>query len=215
MRAKIILFLISIIALNYSCLSTKVITKKSNGKIIEKYHVLRSKKEVKHGEYYSYFVISKGNVVSTYLKEKGYYKNGKKDSLWVEYYRPTRTVNHRIKSKGKYCNGEKVGIWLTYKREVIEKYDFDKKKRLKPEIIVSLNYPETAKENGIQGSVFVCYKVKSDCSNYDIKILRSLSTECDEEVLRVINRLSELNKKYGVECKEEEVVREFKFRIAG
>ena len=96
MKIKTILFLI--ITLIFSCQSTKLVTKKSNGHVIEKYHVLRSKKNIKHGEYYSYYVISEGNSVSTYLKEKGYYKNGKKDSLWIEYNRPTKKESYSIKS---------------------------------------------------------------------------------------------------------------------
>jgi len=209
---SIVLLLLTFII---SCQTTQYVEKKSNGQVIEKYQVLRSNKNIKDGEFSSYYISYEGGTISTSYKEKGFYKNGKKDSLWLEYYRPTRTKSNRIKSEGNYDEGKKVGIWITYKSEVIEKYDYDKNERLPIEVMVSINYPKIAMENGIQGSVFISYKVRSDCSVYDIKILRSLSPECDAEVIRVVKRLAELNKKYKVECSADDIVKEFTFKIAG
>ena len=175
---------------------------------------MRSDRKVKHGEYLSYYIVNDGNSVSTYIKEKAYYKYGKKDSLWVEYYRPIKSQINRIKTKGSYNNGEKVGVWLKYKKEIIEKYDYDNSIELSPEVLVELNYPDKARESGVEGLVFISYKVNSDCSVYDIRIVRSLSDECDKEVRRVIEKQSELKMKYGIKCRESEIVRKFRFRIA-
>ena len=43
------------------------------------------------------------------LKEKSYYKNGKKEGTWVEYY-----DNGQLNYKGDYTNGEPEGTWIYY-----------------------------------------------------------------------------------------------------
>ncbi len=50
----------------------------------------------------------------------------------------------------------------------------------------NLNYPEMAKEAGIQGKVYVSFIVWKDGSVSDIKIIRGIGGGCDEEVLRVL-----------------------------
>jgi len=51
----------------------------------------------------------------------------------------------------------------------------------------NIKYPPEARENGIQGRVYVTFVVDSTGNITDAKILRSLSKECDEEVLRIVN----------------------------
>ena len=64
------------------------------------YTVLKKDKSVKHGGYKSIYVS--GNP-----RQEGYYKFGKKDSLWV-YFNPFKPL---ISSRGYYENDKKVGIW--------------------------------------------------------------------------------------------------------
>ncbi|NVN96263.1 MAG: energy transducer TonB [Bacteroidetes bacterium] len=51
----------------------------------------------------------------------------------------------------------------------------------------NLHYPRIDKKNGIEGTVTVGFVVEKDGSITNVKILRSnLSTDCDEEAMRVI-----------------------------
>jgi len=50
----------------------------------------------------------------------------------------------------------------------------------------NLVYPEKAKEAGIQGTVFASFVVRSTGEITDVKILRGLSPEIDQEVIRVL-----------------------------
>ncbi len=50
----------------------------------------------------------------------------------------------------------------------------------------NLRYPETARENNIEGRVFVQFMVKADGSVDEAKILRGVDPDLDEEALRVV-----------------------------
>ena len=50
----------------------------------------------------------------------------------------------------------------------------------------NLRYPETAKENNIEGRVFVQFVVKADGSVDDARIVRGVDPDLDEEALRVV-----------------------------
>jgi TonB family protein len=50
----------------------------------------------------------------------------------------------------------------------------------------NLRYPAAAKENNIEGKVFVTFVVEKDGSLTDIRILKSLSPETDAEAIRLM-----------------------------
>ena len=50
----------------------------------------------------------------------------------------------------------------------------------------NLRYPKTAKDVGIQGKVVLSFSVDSEGSLSDVKVLRGIGAECDEEVIRVL-----------------------------
>jgi TonB family protein len=54
------------------------------------------------------------------------------------------------------------------------------------ELNKSLRYPEGAKENGIDGRVFVQFIVKSDGSLDEVKAVKGIGYGCDEEAVRLI-----------------------------
>ena len=63
-----------------------------------------------------------GQVVVRYegrILEKGPYKNGKREGLWVNYHN-----NGQLSGKGDYMNGKREGPWVSYKSDgtVNEKY---------------------------------------------------------------------------------------------
>ena len=52
-----------------------------------------------------------------------------------------------------------------------------------------LNYPESAREGGVQGRVIVQFVVGPDGSISDVKVLRGIGSGCDEEAKRVISSM--------------------------
>jgi protein TonB len=50
----------------------------------------------------------------------------------------------------------------------------------------SIHYPAVARENNLQGKVFLTFVVEKDGSLTDIKVLRGIGSGCDEEAVRVI-----------------------------
>lgn len=52
----------------------------------------------------------------------------------------------------------------------------------------NIEYPEIAKENGIQGRVTVQFTIDKDGSVKDVKVLRSVDSSLDKEAVRVIQK---------------------------
>lgn len=55
----------------------------------------------------------------------------------------------------------------------------------------NIKYPPVARENGIQGRVYVTFVVDKDGKIRDAKILRGIGGGCDEEALRVVRAMPE------------------------
>ena len=53
----------------------------------------------------------------------------------------------------------------------------------------NIQYPQTAREKGIQGRVFVGFIVEPDGSISNVKMLRGIGGGCDEEAMRVIKSM--------------------------
>ncbi|MDO4212779.1 MAG: energy transducer TonB [Bacteroidales bacterium] len=51
----------------------------------------------------------------------------------------------------------------------------------------NLNYPEVAKENGVQGRVMLQFTVNPDGSVSNVKVLRGVDPSLDEEAVRVVS----------------------------
>ena len=221
---------------------TKKFTKFPKSKqISQSYYVLKSNKNIKNGEYISYFKLSKRELqlvengvidLKNYIKEKGNYLNNKKEGKWIE------NTSTSISKIGNYINGKKTGIWNTYyngdriesydydnkkkvgiwltKREngkVIERYDYDNNIKLQPIIRIDVSYPSIAKEKNIQGIVKLKYHISKDCSIKNVVVTKSLSPECDQAAIEAINKFGELLKKYGDNCENKDEEKEFEFRM--
>jgi protein TonB len=50
----------------------------------------------------------------------------------------------------------------------------------------NFNYPEEAKKMGLEGKVFVQFKVNTDGSISDVRIMRGIGSGCDEEAKKVV-----------------------------
>ena len=60
-------------------------------------------------------------------------------------------------------------------------------------IATHIKYPQIARENGIQGRVFVGFVVEPDGSVSNVKVLRGIGGGCDEESVRVVQSLPKWN----------------------
>ena len=52
----------------------------------------------------------------------------------------------------------------------------------------NLNYPEIAKENGVQGRVMLQFTVNTDGSVSDVKVLRGVDSSLDKEAVRIVSQ---------------------------
>ncbi len=51
----------------------------------------------------------------------------------------------------------------------------------------NMEYPDVARENGIQGRVLLEFTVKSDGTVANVRVLRGLDASCDKEAMRVVS----------------------------
>lgn len=202
--------------------ATKLITNKFPGsrQIAECYSVLKSDGTTRHGEYVSYFKISDMELrnkkiklnLESLIRQKGSFKNGKKEGLWMEYSSPMVLLE-----SGNFGNGKRVGIWEIHKErnQVIEKYDYDNNKRIGITINAFVLYPEKEMGLNVEGIVTLSYRVSEDCSVTDIQVVKSLSPECDKSAIATIKTTSELSKKYGLNCEAKAETKQITFNLIG
>ena len=57
----------------------------------------------------------------------------------------------------------------------------------------NLHYPDQAKEQGIQGKVYVTFIVETDGMISDIRVVRGIGGGCDEEAIRVVKSMDRWN----------------------
>jgi|GEM_PF-691014 len=241
-KHTLIIFILLFVNISFGQKVKLVVKYFNNSKqISESYTVLKENKNIRHGEYISYFLMTRGEEnevkngsmpIENFIKKKGNYVDGKKEGDWIEYldqnkfdsgaYLNNKKVGiwHTIYNKREiasfdYDENKKVGIWLTYREngDIIERYDYDSGVALEPSIRFDIKYPPIAKEKGVQGQVSVQYHLNKDCSIVDIKITQSLSPECDQAVIDAITKYSILNQKYNSGCKETDEQKEFNFKL--
>jgi protein TonB len=53
----------------------------------------------------------------------------------------------------------------------------------------NIKYPESAKKEGLQGTVYISFVVQKDGQIADAKVVRGIGKACDEEALRVVNAM--------------------------
>lgn len=96
--------------------------------MVIKYYVLKDHRDIKHGPYTYY---SNGKLFIS-----GYYKNGKKDSIWQRY-----NTEGNVLAKKEYTDNKRVGTWEFYdKKGAVEwQHDFSTDS--------SVNIPSAAKPN--------------------------------------------------------------------
>jgi len=85
--------------------------------------------------------------------------------------------------RGNNSNADKGDVYLVV--EEMPEFPGGEEERMKF-LANNIKYPEKARENGIQGTVYVNFVIEPDGSISNIKIRRGISKELNEEVIRVI-----------------------------
>jgi hypothetical protein len=199
----------------------KVILRKCGKNVSEVYQVRRDNETIKEGLYQRFFCFVTEGIQDYVLspddqkrlvKEMGYFKNGKKDSLWTTY-----SYSTRMNEQGMYKEDIKVGVWKKMKKVeygyVYEHYDYSKNVVLEPEIEIIISYPNYAIEKEIEGVVGLTFNLKKDCTIENLKVVNSVGGGCDEEAMRKIKRQYELKKAYNCKCEEKSTIEKVVFNL--
>ncbi|MFZ9848470.1 MAG: hypothetical protein ACO3EE_10015 [Flavobacteriales bacterium] len=145
-------WIIALLLIPAALFSQKV--KKINNKVtLEKYYVLKSDTSVRHGRYEKY-------KYNDYLLISGYYKNGKKDSIWNEY----SEYSLELIANGNYVNNEKVGIWKYPQSGVLE-YDHTLNKPLSYDSTFNANFCNNEKSDTLP-AIYLGGKMEEDLVQY-------------------------------------------------
>jgi protein TonB len=141
------LFLLLLGAHGLRAQATKEVTRSSADypSYTERYSVLKSSTKTKHGPYTKF--TTRG------VLEEGFYKNGRKDSLW-RVHAPFR--NEHVLATGLYRQDEKVGAWryFTEKDELDQEYDHSQRQLLylRPAATSKLKYQARLLEEATSGA---------------------------------------------------------------
>jgi len=123
------------------------------------------------------FVKSKGSILNG-LKE-GEWQGTPNDSVtYVCTYSKGNSISGTSHTKsGKEYHFAKDIILPEYKGGMAKFYKY---------LGQNIHYPRVAKENNVQGKVFLTFFIEKDGRLTDINILRGIGSGCDEEALRVL-----------------------------
>ena len=109
----------------------------------------------------------------------------------------TIDVNGNAKRIDEYENGELItGKCFNIDGEEIDYFDYtvmpkfpDGDEGLSQYLSNEIRYPRYSRRNNIEGRVYIEFAIEIDGSISDIKILRSVSAEIDNEAIRVVNEM--------------------------
>lgn len=88
------------------------------------------------------------------------------------------------------------------KGEVVKRYDEIHQVDLPTKVRTNIKYPAFAREHEVEGVVLVDLIYSDDCILSDFKVRNRLGAGIDDEVLRVMNRVLMLSKKYKAQKKD-------------
>lgn len=120
------------------------------------------------------------------------YLNGLKNGEWIEYIEEEKITRKEVYENGKFVKGKRI----TDEGEIIEYNKYEELPSFTGGLegfgkflSRNLRYPTNAKQNNIQGRVFLQFVIEADGSLTEEKVVRGIGGGCDQEALRVI-RLS-------------------------
>jgi len=151
-----------------------------NGKIIEIGTLVEGKRE---GKWISYHENAQ-------VESEGLYKNDKKTGEWTWYY-----DNGTLCCKEKYKNHKfKKGEYWEENGKSTTKSEID----INPEypggidafrkmVSDNLQYPEDARQEGIEGNVFLEFDINKNGELVNINVIRGVHPSLDNEAIRVVS----------------------------
>jgi len=125
------------------------------------------------------------------LLEKGTVQDGMKTGQW------TGVVSDSSSFVENYKDGELVkgllkadGVEYTYTKVVVAPRYPGGSKQMYDVFLKNMRYPASALRGGVQGGVYTSFVIDTEGNIIDIKTLKGLSKDIDEEAIRVIKLLS-------------------------
>lgn len=123
---------------------------------------------------------------------EGNFKEGKRDGQLLTYW-----DNGQLKRNDMYKDGELVeGKCYTKEGKKTAYFDYEVMpsfkggdKALINFLVRNVKYPPIARENGMQGKVYVTFIIDKEGYVTEVRILRGVSPELDAEAIRVVNLL--------------------------
>lgn len=125
----------------------------------------------------------------TQQRAKGRVVDGHRDSVWQVFIKDTlRHVENLV--RGKLLGGQSFFGGKTYRYTEIETSasPVGGMENFYRTIMSKIQYPRTARRNGIQGKVFVEFVVNVDGKLTDIKIKRGIGGGCDEAAVDAVRQ---------------------------
>ncbi len=122
---------------------------------------------------------------------EGAYTNGLKDKTWKTVNIKKRETYFDEYDGGKYIQGKTIDAsGKTTKYDKLEALPTFKGglSALGSFLSSNLRYPDEARDNNIQGRVFLQFVIEKDGTLVEAKVVRGIGSGCDEEALRVINK---------------------------
>ena len=144
--------------------------------------------ETKNGYYKKYF--SNGTI-----QNEGNYINNEKTGDWIYYHENGKIEKKGIFEKGKWkdvplCyneNGNEIdGVFYPIELTTKPEFPGGDNEMLKF-ISRTVKYPENSKEQCISGTVYISFIIDKKGKLSEEKIIRSVSSDIDEECLRVVS----------------------------
>lgn len=209
MKTILLFIFISIFPSLLSGQKLKTITEKfpETQSVKVEYTVLKKKKYIKQGEYKIYFENGQ-------IKEEGKYENSKKVGEWNEYNYHNDLRRVRKYEMGKLISDNKFGIWKEFgKNGKPYFYDYDKGKRIIPQIPIPVEFPAKAREAGIEGSVQILVKLNDQCELKKIEIVKSSGNDFDKAAIKGVKKFIEKLKYFEDDCINFEEIITIDFKI--
>lgn len=167
---------------------TKPVNKKSSG-FREEYSVLATDKKVKHGYYKKYegrnqLIIEGTFDNNTKVGEWKFYNGGELEQTYdftLKELKYAKKPDHAFKT---VINGTTQDIQLDTPPLFI-----GSKTGLNDELNKVMTYPYQALRMGVEGQVLVSFWVNENGDISDIKVIKGITNECNNEVINGLNKI--------------------------
>lgn len=128
-----------------------------------------------------------------YIEEEGPVKDGLRDSIWTGADHSLKLQMVEQYDRGQMISGtstDSTGVKHSYKAQFVSAGFAGGFKAFGRYLSSHIVYPKNARQNGIQGTVIVTFVIKKDGQLKDIKVMKHVDDELDQEAVRVLSRSS-------------------------